>query len=247
MGLRGKFSQNSTLLKYLGDTHQLRLGEASRDPKWGIGMSLEDKEALDPAKWLPSGNLLGRALTKIRDEFFKTTIHHNLSPDHPTNNTHQVEKEPEINVRKEYKDKTTPKATTVNPPKDTHQMEQRSETRARDDNSDKTPSTKPELANAKTKKDNKDKETSKTATEKTSPHPKQIKDSPPIDQKSGNRHEAKPTKNTRIKNNKEPPEDSTLTTPKDTKNNGQKTTKENKDGKDPPDNKNTRNNRKEKT
>lgn len=72
-GLRQKFKQNDALLNYLKNTQQLELGEASRDPKWGIGMSLDDPDVLDTAKWATTGNLLGRALTKIRQEFLKAT------------------------------------------------------------------------------------------------------------------------------------------------------------------------------
>lgn len=76
-GLREKFGQNPKLLKYLGDMQHLTLGEASRDLKWGIGFSLEDPKALDPSKWLPSGNLLSRSLTRIQDELVQNS--HNLS------------------------------------------------------------------------------------------------------------------------------------------------------------------------
>lgn len=70
VSLREKFRQNPNLLKYLKDTQGLQLGEASRDPTWAIGMALEDDQVLDMSKWLPSGNLLGRTLTRVRDEFF---------------------------------------------------------------------------------------------------------------------------------------------------------------------------------
>lgn len=70
-GLREKFRQNNHMLQYLGDTQHLLLGEASRDPKWGIGMSLEDKDVLDSNKWLPTGNLLGRSLSRVRSEFLQ--------------------------------------------------------------------------------------------------------------------------------------------------------------------------------
>lgn len=72
-GLRQKFKQNQNLLKYLKNTQQLKLGEASRDPKWGIGLSLDDPDVLDDTKWTSTGNLLGRSLTKIRQEFLKPT------------------------------------------------------------------------------------------------------------------------------------------------------------------------------
>lgn len=71
VGLRGKFGQNPNLLKFLLDTQNLKLGEASQDPRWGIGFSLDDPTALDPDKWLPTGNLLGRTLSRVREEFAK--------------------------------------------------------------------------------------------------------------------------------------------------------------------------------
>lgn len=72
-GLRQKFKQNDNLLKYLKNTQGLELGEASKDPKWGIGMSLDDADVLDSTKWIPSGNRLGRALSKIREEVLANT------------------------------------------------------------------------------------------------------------------------------------------------------------------------------
>lgn len=67
-GLRQKFNQNEALCKILVDTQNLTLGEASKDPRWGIGMSLEDATVLDTTKWLTTGNLLGRILSKVREE-----------------------------------------------------------------------------------------------------------------------------------------------------------------------------------
>lgn len=67
-GLRAKFTQNLPLKAFLIDTNQLLLGEASRDPRWGIGMSLDDPEVLNSSLWIPDGNLLGRCLMKIRGE-----------------------------------------------------------------------------------------------------------------------------------------------------------------------------------
>lgn len=91
-GLRQKFKQNDNLMNYLKDTQQLKLGEASRDPIWGIGMSLDDPEVLDSTKWTSTGNLLGRALTKIRQEFSQPT---SASPrKQGTNEKNQERKEP---------------------------------------------------------------------------------------------------------------------------------------------------------
>lgn len=67
-GLRAKFGQNRELRNYLCGTKHLVLGEASVNPVWGIGMDIADPEVLNESKWLPSGNLLGRALMKVRSE-----------------------------------------------------------------------------------------------------------------------------------------------------------------------------------
>lgn len=68
-GLRAKFNQNPSLKEYLSNTHNLLLGEASTNPRWGIGLELSDPNVLDHTKWLPDGNLLGRCLMKVREEF----------------------------------------------------------------------------------------------------------------------------------------------------------------------------------
>lgn len=67
-GLRAKFSQNLHLRSFLINTNQLLLGEASKDPRWGVGMSLDNPEILNSSLWIPGGNLLGRCLMKIRAE-----------------------------------------------------------------------------------------------------------------------------------------------------------------------------------
>lgn len=67
-GLRAKFSQNSHLLKFLKNTQGLLIGEASKDPRWGVGFDLNSPEVLDPSKWNNAGNLLGKCLMKVRDE-----------------------------------------------------------------------------------------------------------------------------------------------------------------------------------
>lgn len=68
MGLRAKFHQNLHLANSLRDTSGRRLGEASKNPCWGIGLTLEDPQALDTSKWNEAGNLLGRSLMQIRTE-----------------------------------------------------------------------------------------------------------------------------------------------------------------------------------
>lgn len=67
-GLREKFKQNKDLRKFLLDTGSLKLGEASSDKTWGIGFTLEDRDALDTDKWTEAGNLLGRTLQRLRSE-----------------------------------------------------------------------------------------------------------------------------------------------------------------------------------
>lgn len=67
-GLRAKFQQNQHMYEFLRDTEACRLGEASRDPVWGVGMTLEDEHILDTAKWTQSGNLLGNLLMQLRTE-----------------------------------------------------------------------------------------------------------------------------------------------------------------------------------
>lgn len=67
-GLRAKFTQNKNLLDRLRATKNKTLGEASKNPRWGIGMTLEDGDVLDQDKWNKSGNLLGRTLMKVRSE-----------------------------------------------------------------------------------------------------------------------------------------------------------------------------------
>lgn len=67
-GLREKFRQNEHLTTLLRDTRGLKIGEASRNPCWGIGLTLEDPQVLDTSKWNSSANLLGKLLMKIRSE-----------------------------------------------------------------------------------------------------------------------------------------------------------------------------------
>lgn len=42
--LRAKFKQNTNLCKFLCDTYPKRLGEASVNQKWGIGMPLTNPD-----------------------------------------------------------------------------------------------------------------------------------------------------------------------------------------------------------
>lgn len=66
-GNYAKFTQNKDLLQYLLDTEGTTIVEASPfDHRWGIGLSEEKAKVTDPDKW-PGQNLLGKVLTKLRD------------------------------------------------------------------------------------------------------------------------------------------------------------------------------------
>jgi len=68
---RAKFSQNMELLQFLLGTKNRILVEASpRDRIWGIGMGKSNPDAENPLKWR-GRNLLGFALTEVRDELQK--------------------------------------------------------------------------------------------------------------------------------------------------------------------------------
>lgn len=68
-GNEAKFSQNPELWQYMKGTEKRILVEASpRDRIWGIGMGKANPDAQDPLKWKGT-NLLGFALTQVRDEF----------------------------------------------------------------------------------------------------------------------------------------------------------------------------------
>lgn len=68
-GLRAKFSQIIILKNCLGATGQREIGEASLNEKWGVGMTLDNPDILDVTKWKVNGNLLGKSLMKVRQEF----------------------------------------------------------------------------------------------------------------------------------------------------------------------------------
>lgn len=69
-GLRAKFSQNPQLASFLRGTKGLQIGEASKNPRWGIGLDLNDRDVLNISKWDINGNLLGKCLMKIREEIY---------------------------------------------------------------------------------------------------------------------------------------------------------------------------------
>ncbi|PVD23799.1 hypothetical protein C0Q70_17073 [Pomacea canaliculata] len=67
-GNRAKFSQNDSLKSILFATHPRTLVEASPvDTIWGIGLSEDNPLAWDRSTW-QGKNLLGLALTEVRDE-----------------------------------------------------------------------------------------------------------------------------------------------------------------------------------
>ena len=71
-GSRLKYTQNAELLEQLLATKGTDLVEASPyDRIWGIGLSAKDPRAQDPATW-KGQNLLGKILTKLRDELLAT-------------------------------------------------------------------------------------------------------------------------------------------------------------------------------
>ena len=55
------------LLKILKATGNRKIGEASYDDDWGIGLSLSNPCALDIDQWI-GGNAQGKALMRARDE-----------------------------------------------------------------------------------------------------------------------------------------------------------------------------------
>lgn len=70
--LRGKFKQNNNLKKFLCDTFPRKIGEASVNPIWGIGLQLNNEDVLDTTKWNENGNRLGKALEVIRNELLQS-------------------------------------------------------------------------------------------------------------------------------------------------------------------------------
>lgn len=69
--IRAKFSQNEHLSNFLIETHPLAIGEASKDPIWGVGLHLEHENVLDINCWERHGNLLGNTLAQVRAELME--------------------------------------------------------------------------------------------------------------------------------------------------------------------------------
>jgi len=66
-GCLAKFSQNTELLDALLRTEKKTIGEASKDPIWGIGKSLDAADVLDSDSWTGE-NVLGNALMYVREQ-----------------------------------------------------------------------------------------------------------------------------------------------------------------------------------
>lgn len=92
-GLRAKFGQNKFLKDILLATNPRKIGEASRDPVWGTGFPLNDEKVLDVEAWNQDGNLLGRFLEKVREEFLLEQQPTNTLPPN-TNNDAIMRSEP---------------------------------------------------------------------------------------------------------------------------------------------------------
>ena len=70
-GCEAKFTQNEKLKKALMDTGDKELVEASPfDKIWGIGLDEEAARKTDSKNW-PGENLLGKILTKLREDLKK--------------------------------------------------------------------------------------------------------------------------------------------------------------------------------
>ena len=73
-----KFSQNRELRDFLLSTGDKILVEASPyDRVWGIGLTEHEEAAENPLKW-KGENLLGFALTEVREELRRVTAHEAL-------------------------------------------------------------------------------------------------------------------------------------------------------------------------
>lgn len=69
-----KFSQNEELKNHLFSTFPKTLVEASpMDRIWGIGLSKDDRRALNKETW-KGQNLLGYILTRLRDKWMESFL-----------------------------------------------------------------------------------------------------------------------------------------------------------------------------
>jgi hypothetical protein len=69
--IRGKFTQNEALKKFLLDTAGTEIAEASYNETWGIGTSLKLAGTENRQLW--SHNLMGKCLMELRQDFQDTT------------------------------------------------------------------------------------------------------------------------------------------------------------------------------
>ena len=68
--LKAKFIQNKTLKQILLSTGEVKIGEATFDTTWGIGMQLFDTNALSPEHWERDGSMC-ELLSRLRSELRK--------------------------------------------------------------------------------------------------------------------------------------------------------------------------------
>ena len=69
-----KFAANPGAARQLRATGDAMLVEANpRDWIWGVGLAVDDPAAHDPAEW-KGGNLLGRILTKVREDLDRSGV-----------------------------------------------------------------------------------------------------------------------------------------------------------------------------
>ena len=66
-GVQAKFNQNMIAKKYLLKTAVKVIGEASKNKKWGTGIHISNKNALNSESW-DGDNLMGAILMRIRNE-----------------------------------------------------------------------------------------------------------------------------------------------------------------------------------
>lgn len=72
-GVKAKFSQNTGIRNILLQTKDALLAECSPiDPKWGIGIGLDNQDYMDVSKW-KGKNYLGRILMEVREELRQET------------------------------------------------------------------------------------------------------------------------------------------------------------------------------
>ena len=70
-GIKAKYMQNPNLLNHLLETGNRTIIEACTDETWGAGVTLGDKNCLNPTKWTSKG-ILGKMLMRIRDSCTET-------------------------------------------------------------------------------------------------------------------------------------------------------------------------------